>query len=267
MATNQNAITAHYEDYTIRAGEDNRATSSRSASLEFHYTKKAMGEYINKSTRILEIGCGTGYYGMHFADKCKEYVGIDLFQHHIDVFQDKIHKNGISNLSCIVGDATNLSDIENDSFDVVCCFGPMYHLPPEERELVFAECKRVCKPNGIIAFAYINKIGVYVGVCVHDEGRELYPNKKANESVLKGIDDLKPDIFYFSMPEEMEATATKHGLSKIKNMGTDFFITMSVVDKMDDEKFELFMEISDEMVNHESCTGMSNHALLICRKG
>jgi len=142
----------------------------------------------------------------------------------------------------------------------------MFHLPPEERELVFAECRRVCKPGGIITFAYINKIGVYVGACVHDEGRAVYPNKQANDSVLKGIDDLKPGIFYYSMPEEMEAAAAGHGLSKIRNMGTDFFITMCVVDKMDDAKFELFMELSDEMVKYESCTGMSNHALLICRK-
>ena len=60
--------------------------------------------------------------------------------------------------------------------------------------------------------------------------------------------------------------ASRHGLSKIRNMGTDSFITMDVVDKMDDEKFELYMALSDEMVKHESCTGMSNHALLICKK-
>jgi len=263
MATNTNSITAHYEDYTKRAGEDNRAASSRSAGLEFHYTKKAMCEYINKNTRILEVGCGTGYYGMHFADKCKEYVGIDLFPHHIDIFRSKIQESGKSNLSCKVGDATNLEGIEDNSFDVVCCLGPMYHLPPEERELVFAECRRVCKLNGIAAFAYINKIGIYVGACVHDEYRTVYPNKEANESVLKGIDDMRPDVFYFSMPEEMEAAAVRHGLTKIRNMGTDFFVTMSVVDKMDDAKFELFMELSDQMVEYESCTGMSNHALLI----
>ena len=49
-------------------------------------------------------------------------------------------------------------------------------------------------------------------------------------------------------------------------MGKDSYITMDVVDKMDGEKFELYMALSDEMVKHESCTGMSNHALLVCRK-
>ena len=49
-ATNKDKIIAYYEDYTSRAGEDNRATSSRSAGLEFHYTKKALGEHINNCT-------------------------------------------------------------------------------------------------------------------------------------------------------------------------------------------------------------------------
>jgi ubiquinone/menaquinone biosynthesis C-methylase UbiE len=261
-------IVTHYEDYTKETGgEDNRATSSRSASLEFHYTKKVMNEFINKDSRILEVGCGTGYYGMYFADKCIEYVGIDLFQNHIDIFQCKIRESGISNLSCGVGDATNLEGIEDNSFDVVCCFGPMYHLPPDKREIVFAECKRVCKSGGIIAFAYINKIGAYMSACLHDEWRSSYPSKKANDFVLKlGTDDIKPYVFYYTMPEEMEAAAARHGLSKIRNIGTEFFGTTGIADQMDDEKFELFLEILDEAIKYESCTGMSGHALLVCRK-
>ena len=267
MSTHTNKIFSYYEDYTARNGEDNRATESRSNSLEFHYTKQALAEHINSQSRVLEVGCGTGYYGMYFADKCKEYVGIDLFPHHIEIFQRKINESGHTNLSCQVGDATKLDGIADSSFDVVCCLGPMYHLPPEMRELVFAECKRVCRPGGIIAFAYVNKLGVYVGACVHDEGRSIYPNRETNDAVFKhGISDERPGVFFFSMPEEMEAAATRHSLTKICNIGTDSFITRYVVDKMDDEKFALYMEIADELVKHESCTGMSNHALIICRK-
>jgi ubiquinone/menaquinone biosynthesis C-methylase UbiE len=260
-------VLAFYDDYTSRDGEDNRAASSRSNSLEFHYTKKALSEFITSGSRVLEVGCGTGYYGMFFADKCKEYVGIELYQPHVDIFNGKIKESGLANVSCRQGNAVNLAGIDGNSFDVVCCLGPMYHLPSEERERVFAECARVCKQNGIVAFAYINKIGVYVGDCVHDEFRSIYPNKKANDITLKHCtSDVMPDVFYFTMPEEMEESAFKHGMKKIRNMGTDFFITASIIDNMDDEKFEAYMELADEMVKYESCTGMSNHALIICRK-
>jgi len=92
-------------------------------------------------------------------------------------------------------------------------------------------------------------------------------SQAANELVLKqGVDDIRPNTFFFTMPEEIESVAERHGLTKIKNIGTDYFVTMSVVDKMDDEKFALYMELAEEMAKYESCTGMSNHALLVCQK-
>jgi len=259
-------IITYYKDYTNRAGEDNRATSSRSASLEFYYTKKILDNFISGDNRILEVGCGTGYYGFHYADKCKEYFGIDLFPHHIEIFRRKIQESGIGNLSCNVGDATHLDSIEDNCFDVVLCLGPMYHLPPDKRELVFAECKRVCKNGGVVVFAFINKIGTYFGAILHDDLRGKYPNQQANDAILKqGInDDDAP--FFFTTPEEMVSAAARHGLSKVRVAGLDFFNLTAIADKMNDEKFGFYLELLDEAISFESCAGMSEHALLICKK-
>ena len=261
MSANKNKI---LEQYSL-GKEDGRATSSRSCSLEFHYTKKHLEGLIKKTDRVLEIGCATGYYGFYYADKCQEYLGIDIVPDHIDLLKQKIAKSQIKNMSCQIGDATNLNSIDDDSFDVVLCLGPMYHLPLNEREFVFAECARVCKAGGIIALAYINKIGVYAGACILDS---RYPSEQANKCVIEnGTDDIRPDTFFFTTPEEMNTVAIKYGLSKIKNLGTDFFITMNIVDSMSKEEFELMRPLYDQMTSYESCTGMSNHALLVCRKG
>lgn len=264
MASNAKNI---YEHYGSGVNEDDRAISSRSQSLEFYFTEKTMEKFIMPDSCILEIGCATGYYAERFSDKCKQYIGVDIHSPHIEIFKKKIVDKNWGNVSCQIGDAVHLSGFSDDSFDVVLCLGPMYHLPPQEREQAFSECVRVCKPKGIVAFAYINKIGLYIGGCVHDDLREHYPNKAANELVLKqGVDDVRPNTFFFTMPEEIESVAERHGLTKIKNIGTDYFVTMSVVDKMDDEKFALYMELAEEMAKYESCTGMSNHALLVCQK-
>ena len=261
MSINENKI---HEQYRV-GKEDERATSSRSSSLEFYYTKKHLEGLIKKTDRVLEVGCATGHYGFYYADQYQEYLGIDLVPEHIDLFRQKIAGSQIKNISCQIGDATNLNGIDDDSFDVVLCLGPMYHLPPNERELVFAECARVCKKEGIIALAYINKIGVYAGACILDS---RYPNEEANKCVIEnGTDDVRPDLFFFTTPEEMNTAASKYGLSKIKNLGTDFFITMNIVDSMNDEQFELMRPLYDQMTSYESCTGMSNHALLVCRNG
>lgn len=265
MSTNRDKIISQYSS----GREDGRADVSRSSGLEFYYTKKHLEGYIQSDSRVLEVGCATGHYGFYYAGQCDEYVGVDLVPSHIERFHQKIAESGLKNISCQIGDATNLENIPNDSFDVVLCLGPMYHLPTEERELVFAECRKVCKDGGIVAFAYINKIGVYAGACIHDDEyyRKTYPNERANEFILsRSTDDLKPDTFYLTTPEEMNAAAWRHGLTKLKNLGTDFFITMSVVNNMTDERFEVMKPLYDQMTSHESCTGMSNHALLICRK-
>lgn len=265
MSSNQENIFQQYSS----GREDARSGVNRSSSLEFYYTKKHLHEYIKKDSRVLEIGCATGHYAFYFADKCLEYVGVDLFPAHIALFTQKIIESGLQNISCQLGDAINLENITDESFDVVLCLGPMYHLPPNERELCIKECKRVCKTDGIIAFAYINKIGVYVGACVYDDEyyRKTYPNEKANEYILKqGTDDLKPNTFFLTTPEDVNSAVEKHGLIKIKNLGTDFFITMSIVNNMSDEQFEVMRPIYDQMTSHESCTGMSNHALLVCKK-
>jgi ubiquinone/menaquinone biosynthesis C-methylase UbiE len=260
MASNKEIILAQYS----RGTESNRATCDRSSSLEFYYTKKHLDGYIKPNDKVLEIGCGTGYYGLYFADKCCAYHGVDIVPIHIDLFNETIKEKGYTNISCALGDATNLENINDRSYDVVLCLGPLYHLPPRERELVFAECVRVCKNGGIIAFAYINKIGVYAGATVIDD---RYPNEQANKCVLEnGTDDLRPDTFFFTTPEELNAVASKYGLYKIKNLGTDFFVTMNIVNSMNDEQFEVMRPLYDEMTSHESCTGMSNHALLVCRK-
>lgn len=263
MASNEQIVRENYQD----GREEGRATASRYAQLEFFYTEEHIREYIRRDTAVLEVGCGTGYYALQFAGRCREYVGVDITPANIDLLNEKVRAQGLTNVRGQVGDATDLREIADGSFDVVLCLGPLYHLPPPERELVFAECRRVCKDQGIAAFSYINRVGVYAGACVHDTFRETYPNETANERVLvQGRDDVRPDLFFYTMPEEIEALAQKYGFSKRKNLGTDFFVTMSAVEVMSDEQFAAMKPLLDQMTSHESCTGMSNHALLVCQK-
>ena len=264
MASNEALVLEKYRD---GQQEEGRAAQSRSSAFEFHYTKKHLEEYVTAEARILEVGCGTGYYGMHYASLCREYVGIDLVPGHIDIFRQKIQEAGLKNVSCRVGDATDLSDISDGEFDVVLCLGPCYHLPPSERETVLRECYRVCRMGGIVAVAYINKIGLVAGACVYDDWRHIYPNERANQAALvDGTDDLKPGLFYFTTPEELEAVTTACGLTKEKNLGTDFFVLAKVAKTIEEERFHLLLPLYDAMTSHESCTGMSNHALYIGRK-
>jgi cyclopropane fatty-acyl-phospholipid synthase-like methyltransferase len=114
MSSNENLIR---DSYSKSHFEDQRSTSSRANYMEFHYTKKFASQYIDYTTSVIEIGCGTGYYGMYFADKCKEYTGIDLSPENIDMFRSKIESGQLNNVTAKVGDATKLDSIEDCRFD------------------------------------------------------------------------------------------------------------------------------------------------------
>jgi ubiquinone/menaquinone biosynthesis C-methylase UbiE len=263
MASNQEKIREKYS----HGKEGERYLNSRSESLEFHYTKKILNEYIKPDHRVIELGCGGGYYGMYFADKCAEYIGIDITPENIAVFEEKIKTAGLTNVHAFVGDATNLENIADSSFDVVLCLGPMYHLPYEEREIVFAECRRIAKNGAIIAFAYINGLGAYAGACVDDNARHIYPSAEAHKYVFEyKTSDTIPGLFFFTSPEEMESDATQHKFEIVKNCGLDFWFAKCAIDMMSEEQFECYWELADRMSESRSCVGLSNHALLVCRK-
>ena len=153
------------------------------------------------------------------------------------LYQAQLNRKGHSIREEYGGDAANLPEIKNHYYDAVLVFGPLYHLPREDRQKVIQESKRICKTGGIILFAYINKVGAYLRACIDENLKSRYPNKKANESVLKqGVDDILPDVFFFTMPEEMESDVTENGLAVVNNAGVDFAFNAS------------------------------NHAVLVCRK-
>jgi len=262
MAFNEKLVSEFYDD---PERENNRSTVSKARGIEFHYTKKILDKYISNELTVLEIGCATGYYGLYLYDKCKEYIGIDIVPKNIENFDKKINELGIKKIKTLVGDAVNLSNIGNDAFDIVLNLGPMYHLSHQERELSMLESKRVCKSKGIIMCSYINKFGAYYQGILREP--EKYPNKTANELILeKGTDDIRPNIFYYTTPEEMENMALANGLKVIENCGIDFLFNAGNINSMDEEKYKNWIEFSDYMFNSKSCTGLSVHGIMVCKK-
>ena len=254
-------------DFYKNRNEDNRSKESRSDSLEFHYTKKILQEFITKDSDVIEIGCATGYYGMYFSDFCTRYTGIDLSPDNISIFNDKIFSSGKTNIITAIGNAINLSEISEKSFDVVLCLGPMYHLSYEDRLKVFDECIRIARKGAVLAFAYINKLGVYAAGCFNDKWRSGYPNAEAEKYILElGTSDAQPGLFFLTSPEEMEHCAKQKTLEVIKNCGLDFLFAQCAIDDMSEEKFNLYMNFADKIAESPSCVGLSNHALMICRK-
>jgi ubiquinone/menaquinone biosynthesis C-methylase UbiE len=262
MASNAKNIINRYGDGTR---EEKRSSGDRADYImEYKYTKVILDKYITVQSTVLEVGCGTGYYGVYLSGNCKKYCGVDITPGNINLFKEKIQNLHLSNVEAIIGDATDLRAFSDESYDVVLSFGPIYHLPPEERELVFLESKRICKNNGIIMFAYINKIGAYLAGCLQEADK--YPNKQKNKTILlDGIDDSRDNIYWFTMPEEMEGLAEKYNLVVIDNLGVDFVLIPEMYSQTSEKK-DAWEELINFISASKSCTGFANHAVMVCKK-
>lgn len=248
-------------------GEDNRAENHGKGGMEFIFTEKIMEKYIKTNSIVAEIGCATGHYAFRFASKCREYKGYDLTPANIKIFKYKIKESGLKNVSADIADATNLCNIPDSKFDVVMVLGPMYHLDFNNRMLSFKEAYRICKVGGVAAFAYINKAGASIGAIVNEAFKGKYPTKECNQMVLqRGTDDIKTDVFFYSMPEEMISCAKDCGFAIMENRGLDFVLSPDKIKSMPDEQYEAWLELTQFLSESASCTGMSGHALLICKK-
>lgn len=246
--------------------EINRAKETGEYGMEFIYTKKALDPYITKKKKVIEIGCGGGYYLMHYAPKCAKYLGIDLSPVNVKIVKEQIKASGYKNTSAKIGDATDLINVANESYDVVLCLGPLYHLNREDRKKCILECKRICKPDGIIVFAFINKLGV-MAKYGHGVGWKHILTPHIGKCVLeKGTDDVHTDVFYYTTPEELIEDTGNIGLKRIRITGVDFLILEKEIEEFSEEQRNVWFQYADLVVQSEYAAALSNHALFICQK-
>jgi ubiquinone/menaquinone biosynthesis C-methylase UbiE len=263
MPVNQEKVVDFYRG----ANEDGRAAESRARSLEFHYTKKLLREFIGIDANVIELGCGTGYYGMHFADFCARYTGVDLSPDNISLFNEKIKAAQKRNIRAVVGNAACLSGINDNSYDAVLCLGPMYHLPRDERLTAFDVCRRIAKEGAVLAFSYINRLGVYAAACLDAKWRAEYAAAEPDRYILEyGTLESLRGVFYFTSPEEMRHDAESKDLAVMKNCGLDYIFAQNAINSMGEDEFALYMKLADRMAESPSCAGLSDHALMICKK-
>ena len=98
--------------------------------------------------RVLDLGCGDGTTAVPLAQQGAEVVGIDIARNLVDAGNRSAAVAGLGRLSFQHGDACDLQDVADASFDIaLSMFGAMFAPKPFEvaRELV-----RVTKPGGRI---------------------------------------------------------------------------------------------------------------------
>ena len=103
---------------------------------------------ISKGLQVLDVGCGDGTTAIPMAKLGAEVLGVDIASNLVQAGNERVKKEGVANCRFQEGDATNLSGLADQTFDlVVSIFGVMFAPRPMD---VAKELVRVTKPGGRI---------------------------------------------------------------------------------------------------------------------
>jgi ubiquinone/menaquinone biosynthesis C-methylase UbiE len=258
-----------YEKYD----EESRLTTNNARKVEFNITTAILNQYIEPNHKILELGAGTGVYSFYYAKKGNEVIATDITPKHVRIIKEKLQEGDKDiNLLAEVANATDLSQYEFESFDVVTCLGPMYHLvDDDDRKKCMRESLRVLKAGGILVVAYINKH--YVIHSVMTTGKKFFTGDFVDKILSTGvIKEEEKECFwtdaFFTSPTEMESFIKEFNIELVDHVATDGISPLlgNFVDEMNDEEYNTWINYSLNSCREKSILGISNHVLLICRK-
>ena len=103
---------------------------------------------ITKDMKVLDLGCGDGTTAIPEAKLGAHVLGIDIAKNLVEAGNKRAMAEGLTNCTFQEGDATNLSDVKDESFDlVVSIFGAMFAPKPFD---VAKEMVRVTRKGGRI---------------------------------------------------------------------------------------------------------------------
>ncbi|MBP0970043.1 MAG: class I SAM-dependent methyltransferase [Oscillospiraceae bacterium] len=261
MSTREEIISSFYS----QADEDGRLDRSRHGQLEFITTMNFIHRYAGCSTRILEIGAGTGRYSVALAKEGMDVTAVELTEGNLAVLRE--NSRGITNIRSFQGDATDLSRFEDGAFDVTLVFGPMYHLyEKDEIDRAIDEAIRVTKSGGVLLFAFLSVYAIMYANYLYGNWRA---GKEENftagnevrhfkEQVFTGYDVAEFEQLFSQKPVEHITTAGVDGMLEPLEKRPDF--------EMSDEDLEDFAEWYMAFADKRELLGGTSHLLYICRK-
>jgi ubiquinone/menaquinone biosynthesis C-methylase UbiE len=103
---------------------------------------------VSKGLKVLDLGCGDGTTALPQARLGADVLGVDIASNLVAAGNKRVKEQGLTNCKFQEGDASNLHELKDDTFDlVVSIFGAMFAPKPFD---VAKEMVRVTRPGGRI---------------------------------------------------------------------------------------------------------------------
>ena len=226
----------------------------------------ASGHVENRQTeplKIIDIGAGTGRYSVALAAEGYDVTAVELVKYNLGILNQKG-----ANVKAYQGNALKLKRFADNSFDLALLFGPMYHLHSDADQIqALSEAKRVTRPGGIIMVAYVmNDYSVIKYGFMENHIAERVQNGELTEDFQ--IRHNENELYDYVRLEQIDALNREAGLKReliIAPDGPADYIR-PVLNAMDEETFELFLQYQLKNCERPELLGASSHTVDILRK-
>lgn len=213
--------------------------------------------------KIIDIGAGTGRYSVALAAEGYDVTAVELVKYNLGILKQKG-----ANVKAYQGNALKLKRFADNSFDLTLLFGPMYHLHSDADQIqALSEAKRVTRPGGIIMVAYVmNDYSVIKYGFMEDHIAERVQNGELTEDFQ--IRHNEDELYDYVRLEQIDALNRAVGLKReliIAPDGPADYIR-PVLNAMDEETFDLFLQYQLKNCERPELLGASSHTVDILRK-
>ena len=259
-------LVAYYNKFN-----EEKRLQSRHGQVEYQTTMHYIHQYLkllelereNQPLKIIDIGAGTGRYSVALAVEGYDVTAVELVKYNLGILKQKG-----ANVKAYQGNALKLRRFEDNSFDLTLLFGPMYHLHSDADQIqALSEAKRVTRPGGIIMVAYVmNDYSVIKYGFMEDHIAERVQNGELTEDFQ--IRHNENELYDYVRLEQIDALNQAVGLKReliIAPDGPADYIR-PVLNAMDEETFELFLQYQLKNCERPELLGASSHTVDILRK-
>ncbi len=236
--------------------------SSKATQVEFLTTVRQIEKHLKPGMKILDLGAGTGEYSIYFANQGYEVTSIELVEKHVVQIKEKVNKN--MDIEVFQGNAIDLSIIEDNTYDIVLCFGPLYHLEKiEDRLQCISEIKRVSKEDGKMFFAFISN-----DMVITTETFLYSPNFLLEDSYDHESFKVLNFPFVFHTVDDVRKILNDSHLNIIGEIAADGLSELFAekINNMDEKSYRQWLNYHFYCCEKPEFLGASNHLLFLAQK-
>jgi 2-polyprenyl-3-methyl-5-hydroxy-6-metoxy-1,4-benzoquinol methylase len=159
MTYDSESVRAYFDAFGER--EWDRLDDTLQGRSNYAIHKRFLDEYVTRGTRALDIGAGPGRFAIDLIELGAGVTVADISQVQLDLARTRIKERGLLDLVVAFRqlDVLDLKSIDNDTYDVVVCFGGVVSYTREHYASALAELARVIRPNGLLLLSVMSLYG------------------------------------------------------------------------------------------------------------